>query len=220
MEPSPHASRLSAVPIAPIDQVASATASVRLSPIDLPADASALVAEVTELQLIAQGSDLVLESRQWQAMAAVTLEIQAVRLAYEATIATGAVLGAGRYRVEIPVYAAAGDALRARLRTELCDRLGEAEAEEVFARIGARLEGRFGGFGVSVQTLDLTGSPGAASPDWVLTRTVKFWNSVEGQDRLTTRQETFLPGLEDPAGESWGPLLSVVSRRVNAETGS
>jgi hypothetical protein len=186
----------------------------------LPADASALVAETSELQLLAQGSNLVLEPHQWEAMAAVTLELQAVRLAYEATIATGTELGAGRYRVEIPVYAAAGDALRARFRAELCGRLGEAEAGEILARLGARLEGRFGGFGVGVQTLDITGNPGGANPDWVLTRTVKFWNSVEGQDRLTTRREIFLPALEDPAGESWGPLLSVISQPVKVEAGS
>ena len=197
-----------------------AAAFLGSTPVNLPADASALVAEATELQLLAQGTELALEPRQWQAMAEVTLETQAVRHTYEATIATSAVLGVDRYRVEIPLYAAAGDALRARLRAGLCDRLGDAAADEILAQLGARLESRFAGFGVCVQTLDITGNPWVANSDWVLTRTVKFWNSVEGQDRLSTRRETFLPGLEDPAGLSWGPLLSVVSQQVKAVPGT
>jgi hypothetical protein len=186
----------------------------------LPADATALVAEVADLQLLACGSDLELEPAQWQALAAVTLEIQAVRHAYEATIATAAVLAPGRYRVEVPLYAAAGDALRARFHQELGEQLGEADAARVLAQIGARLEGRFGGFGVSAQTLEVTGEPWAAMTDWEVTRTVRFWNSVEGQNRLTTRRETFWPGQEDPTGESWGPLLSLLSERLKATAGS
>lgn len=193
---------------------------VRSTPAELPADAAALTVEAAELQLLAQGSGLTLDPQQWAALAAVTLDIQAVRLAYEATIATCTVLGPGRYRAEIPVYAAAGDALRARFQAELNDQLGAGAAAEILAQMGARLEGRFGGFGVSVQTLDIAGDPWAASSDWVLTRTAKFWNSVEGENRLTTRCETFMPGREDPSGDHWGPLLSVLSQRVTAEAGS
>ena len=214
--------RLAPVPASRIVEFLAPTdvsAAKGVAPVTLAADATTLTAEAIALQLLAENTELELTSRQWMAFAAVTANIQAVRQAYEASIATARVLEPGRYRMEIPVYAAAGDALRERFHAELREQLGEANAAEILARLGARLEGHFAGFGVSVQTLDITGDVRNASADCEVTRTVKFWNSVEGENHLTTRRETHFPAREDPVGESWGPLLSVLSAQM-AETGS
>ncbi len=195
-------------------------AAVKCAPVTLPASETAIAAEVIALQLLAPEAELELSARQWAVLAAVTSNIQAVRHAYEASLAKAAVLAPGHYRLEIPAYAAAGDALRARLHADLREQLGEANTTEILARLGSRLEGHFAGFGVSVQTLEVTGDVNNRNADWQVTRTVKFWNSVEGQDRLTTRRETHFPGREDPAGETWGPLLSVLSAPASGGAGS
>lgn len=182
---------------------------------DLAADDAALIAETGALRALAEDTELELNGRQWSALATVTLRIQAIRQAYEASIANAANAGPACYRVEIPAYAAAGDALRAKFHAALREELGEANATEVLEKLGARLEGHFAGFGVSVQTLDVAGDP-RASADYAVTRTVKFWNGVSGDDRLTLRRETHFPGLEDPAGMTWGPLLSVLTRSLES----
>lgn len=179
---------------------------------ELTPDAAALTAEIAELQMLAADSGLELQTRQWAALATATLKIQAIRQAFEATIATAAPLAEGRFRVEIPAYAAAGDALRARFQAELREQLGEANAAEVLQQIGARLEGRFAGFGVSVQTLDIVVDRSGGGGD-VVTRTVNYWNGVAGGERLTTRRETHFPDREDPTGELWRPLLALVGSR-------
>ena len=189
------------------------------APIALGADAAQLVGEVAALQLLAKNTDLDLSPRQWTALASVTLHYQAVRQAYEASIATAAAVGEGRCRLEIPAYAAAGDALRNKFYAELREQLGATSAEEVVGQLGASLEGHFGGFGVSVQTLDFAADAGGVDTNYQVTRTVKYWNSVEGSDRLTTRRETHFPGLEDPSGHTWGPFLSLLAARA-AKTGS
>jgi hypothetical protein len=196
-------------------------AVAKISAVDvLEADQAALTAEAVALQMLARDADLQLSAEQWAAMAAVTLNIQAVRQAFEASIAMASVLEPERSRIEIPAYAAAGDALREKFRAELRIHLGEAVAADVLARLGARLEGHFGGFGVSVQTLDIAGDPRRTRANLEVTRTVTYWNSVEGQDRLTTRKETYFPAQEDPAGENWEPLLSVLATRIAERAGS
>ncbi len=194
--------------------------AVTVPVVEASSGVSAHVAEMVALQLLAQGTELELGAQQWAALAAVTAEIQAVRHAYEASIAVATWREPGRGRIEIPAYAAAGDALRARFHAGLREQLGEANAAEILAQIGARLEGHFAGFGVSVQTLEVTGGPGGVPAEWEVTRTVKFWNSVEGHDRLTTRRETHFPGREDPAGDHWGPLLTVLHARLAVPAGS
>jgi hypothetical protein len=192
-------------------QHAIAVAQVRSgAPVAMSEDDAALLVEMSELRLLSQGANLELTGGQWSALAAVTLGIQAIRQAYEAQIATSTVVGPGRFRVEIPMYASAGDAIRARFLAGLQMELGETTAAEIVGKLGSRLEGHFAGFGVGVQTLDITGDPRGARPECEVTRTVKYWNSVEGGDRLTTRRETHFPGWEDPSGESWGPLLAIV----------
>ena len=190
-------------------------------PAALSAEGTALVAEVSALQLLAPEAELDLSARQWSALAEITLQIQAIRQAYEASIATATATEPGRFRVEIPAYAAAGDALRAKFHDALREQLGEANATEILDRLGARLEGHFGGFGVSVQTLDITAAsaPGVVA-DYAVTRTVQFWNSIEGQARLTTRRETHFPAQDDPTGETWQPFLALITARSGAHPGS
>jgi hypothetical protein len=195
--------------------VAPSPLSVR-RPAALTDDDAAVVAEMSQLQLLAQGLNLDLSSRQWSALAAVTLEIQAIRQTYEAQIATGTAASAGCFRVEIPMYAAAGDAIRAKFLADLRAALGAATAGEIVEKLGGRLEGHFAGFGVAVQTLEIKGDPHAAPTDCEVTRTVTYWNSVEGGEQLTTRRETHFPAWEDPTGESWGALLAVVGIGSNS----
>lgn len=186
-------------------QPATATPAVGSVPaVEASVEATALVAEIVALQWLAQGTELELGARQWAELAKVTTEIQAVRHAFEASIAVATVREPGRSRIEIPAYPVAGDALRARFQSGLRENLGDANAAEILERLGARLEGHFAGFGVSVQTLEISGAPA----EFAVTRTIKFWNSVEGQDRLTTRRETHFPDREDPTGEQWSALLA------------
>jgi hypothetical protein len=186
----------------------------------LGADASALVAEQVALQLLAKDCDLELSPRQWAALAAATAHLQAVRQAYEASLASVTRRDRGAYRLEIPAYPEAGDALRAQLHAAVREQLGPHSAEEVLARLGSALEGHFAGFGVSVQTLEFTAAAGASENDYQVTRTLHYWNSVEGSDRLTTRRETHFPGLEDPSGHTWGPFLSVLAASTAGAAGA
>jgi len=195
---------LSARPAAPA--AAPAVAPHPAAP--LAPESAALVAEIAELQSLAEGTDLELNTRQWEALGTVTLHLQAVRLAYEARIATSTALPAGRHRIEVPAYPSAGDALRAQFHAALRSELGEANAMEILEKLGSRLEGHFVGFGVSVQTLDLSPDPRGGG-DYEVTRTAKYWNSVESENRLTTRREIFYPALQDPDGDCWGALLAL-----------
>ena len=63
---------------------------------------------------------------------------------------------------------------------------------------------------MSVQTLDVTANRGGALDDMEVTRTVTYWNSVEGSDRPTTRREVHFPAIEDPTGDRWSALLAMV----------
>ena len=176
----------------------------------LSADANALVTEMCDLHLLARDMDLSLSSKEWSAFAAVVLRIQAIRQTYEAQIATSQVVAPGRYRLEVPAYAGVGDALREKFYADLRAELGETQTVEVLGKLGERLEGHFAGFGVSVQTLDVTANRGGALDDMEVTRTVTYWNSVEGSDRPTTRREVHFPALEDPTGDRWSALLAMV----------
>ena len=174
----------------------------------LSADDSALVAEICELQMMAHGTDLELASRQWLALADVTSRIQTIRQTFEAGIATATLIAPGHVHVEIPGYASAGTALRTKFYSQLGDELGDGVAAEVIEKLGPRLEGYFGAFGVSLQSLEIETSPQSGS-DVEVTRTVTFWNRENGSDQLATRHETHLPAMEDPTGERWGALLAL-----------
>ncbi len=202
------------MPTAPPPPATPSAATVRLAgPVTLAEDETALVAEVGELQLLAQGTGLVLDSAQWSKLAAVTLGVQAIRQNYEAEIAHTTAVAPGQYRVEIPGYAAAGAALRQKFYAQLGESLGDVRAADVIEKLGARLEGHFGGFGVSLQTLDVARSGNA---EVEITRTVSYWSRAENGDQLVTRHETHLPAWEDPSGERWGALLAVVARSGTA----
>lgn len=173
----------------------------------LGASAAAGLAEQAALRLLARDADLELTARQWAAFAAATAHIQTIRQNFEASLATVKQMPDGRYRMEIPAYATAGDALRSKLTAELVKQLGEETTTEILAALGSKLEGYFGGFGVSVQTLDFAGATGMAT-DVQVTRTVRYWNAVDGGSELRTRRETHFPGLEDPTGDAWQPFLT------------
>jgi hypothetical protein len=193
-----------AVPLMPAPVAGAQPAAV----VALSDDASVLVAAICDLQLLAAGTDLVLDSEQWSALAAAVVRAQAVRHTYEAQIARLQVVAPGRYRAEIPVYAEAGEALREQFNAELRTELGDAVANEVHTKLGTKLEGRFAGFGLSVQTLDITGDAAGSLGDVQIARTAS--HGSERDDRITTRREIHFPGLEDPTGDSWHFLLARV----------
>lgn len=178
---------------------------------ELGAEESVLIAEIGALQMLAQGCNLALSAAEWTALAEVALDIQAIRQTYEAEIALVSAVAPGNYRVEIPEYAAAGAALRRKFYVTLDERLGNEVALRVVEALGSKLEGYFGGFGLSVQTLEVAGVRDADFAMAEITRTVTYSDDVEGGVRVTTRRETHFPGLEDPAGERWGVLLAVVA---------
>lgn len=178
----------------------------------LETEAAAQFVALCQIKLLAADTDLDLSHRQWARLAAATTHAQAVRLAYEAEIATVREIAPGRFRVEIPAYAGAGDELRQRFLAELRDSLGEAVAAEVMEKLGAKLEGTFAGFGVSSQTLEITGDVHRAPGEVQIERTAHFWNSAADSGRVTTRREIVLPLADDPTGEAWTPLLAVVGK--------
>lgn len=202
------AADVSFAPVTPVERAANRSEPVKAAPLQLSEEASALLAATCDLQLMAAGTEFALSAEQWTAFAKVALDVQAIRQTYEAQIATATRVSPGRYRVEIPVYAQTGDALRERFQASLRAALGETAAAAVIGGMGARLEGYFAGFGVSVQTLEIAAGAHGARTDYEVTRTVQYWDSVAGRDELTTRRETHLPAWEDPAGERWGALLA------------
>lgn len=179
---------------------------------ELSEDAAAHFAALCQLKLLAADTELDLSHREWAKLTEAVTQAQAVRLAYEAEIARTEEVAPGRFRVEIPAYAAAGDELRRRFEAELRAGLGDAVAAEVREKLGSKLEGRFAGFGVSAQTLEITGDPRRAPGDVTVQRTASYWNSVEAGERATTRHETILPAAEDPTGATWSPLLALISK--------
>lgn len=168
----------------------------------------ALFGQQGDLQLLAEGTELKLSGRQWTALAAAVVQLQAVRHSYEAEILAGRLPGPAPDRDS--AYPEAGDELRRQLHRELRATLGEAVATDVIAKLGGRLEGHFAGFGVSDQTLEIVGDPAGAPGAVQVEREARYWNSVDGRDRLTTRREVHLPAIEDPAGETWHALLALV----------
>lgn len=176
----------------------------------LVGEEAALFGLACELQLMAEGEGLQLSGRQWTALAATVVHWETVRRNFEAEIAQVQEIGPGRHRLEIPAYPEAGDELRGRFQAELETALGPAAAMEVKTKLGSRLEARFAGFGVSAQTLEVVGDPIGAPGAVQVERVARFWNSVDGRERLSTRRELHLPAIEDPAGESWHALLALV----------
>lgn len=170
-------------------------------------DDAAVVGEVAELQMMATGAELTLTPEQWNAFAEVSLETQAVRLNYEAGIATRRTKNSGVVQLDIPMYAAAGDALRQQFEARLAERLGFDTSADILANIGAKLEGHFAGFGVAAQTLEIRGDPSSA--DCEVVRTANYWNAAENSAQLANRRETHLPAWEDPSGSRWGALLAL-----------
>ena len=175
----------------------------------LGAQDAALLAEQVAVQVLVKEAALELTPEQWSAFAAVTWHYQTVRQNFEATIAV--VSAREKFRLEIPAYPAAGDALREKFYGELRERLGDDTAGAIAGRAGGALEGYFGGFGVSAQTLDFAPSASAAAADYQVTRTARYWNSVDARGTLTLRRETCFPALEDPNGDRWAPYFALLA---------
>lgn len=181
------------------------------SELELPAAAAAQFAALCELRLLAADTELDLSHREWATLSALVTETQQVRLAYEAEIARTEMLAPGRHRLEIPAYAEAGDELRRRFQAELRATLGDDVAAEVREKFGTKLEALFAGFGVSSQTLDITGDPVRAPAEVTVERTARYWNSVDGGERVTTRREVIWPRAEVPADHGWTVMLALIS---------
>lgn len=183
-----------------------------VGPAHLNPEEAALLAEQVAVQLLVKDAALDLTPEQWKVFAAVTWHYQTVRQTFEATIAT--VSAREKFRLEIPAYPAAGDALREKFYAELRERLGVDAAQAIAGRAGVALEGYFGGFGVSVQTLDFApnaGVVGTIGADYLVTRTAQYWNSTDAREKLTLRRETHFSGQEDPNGDRWGPYLALLT---------
>lgn len=193
-----------------VDATAAADAPVSLRVEQLSASESAQFAALCDLHLLAADVDLDLTTKQWSVLAEIVVQAQAVRHTYEARIAAVAEIAPGRFRLEIPAYAAAGDELRRQFLDDLRRSLGQETAAEVWTQLGRKLEGRFAGFGVSAQTLEITGDPAHAPGDVQVERVARYWNSVDATERVTTRREIHFPLAEDPTGEEWNALLALV----------
>lgn len=183
----------------------------RSEALELSASESLQFSTLCDLQMAAADMDLDLTTKQWQAFAAAVVQAQAVRHSYEAQIAKATEIAPGRYRIEIPAYASAGDELRRQFLADLQRGLGSDAADEVIKKFARRFEGKFAGFGVSSQTLEIKGDVTRALSQVEVTRTARYWDSAEGRDHVTTRHEVVFPADEDPSGERWGALLALVA---------
>lgn len=178
----------------------------------LSSSEAAQFATLCDLHLMAGEAELDLTTKQWDALAVVVMQAQAVRHHYEARIATMREIAPGRYRLDIPPYAAAGDELRRQFAADLETAVGRAAATEIMDKLGRKLDDRFAGFGIGTQTLEITGDPTHSPADVQIARTAKFWNSIDGPDWTKTRKEVVFPDAEDPTGETWSALLAIVAK--------
>jgi hypothetical protein len=197
-----------------------ALTSSRSQVLPLSNDSASLLVDELALRQLAHHADLELTDQQWTDFAIVASYYQAVRQAHEASIADIVQIGERRFRLHVPPYADFGDALRENFFAALRGHLGSAATERVARQMGYALEGYFGGFGISAQTLDFVAESGTGAPDYLVTRTVTFWNRVANQDRLSTRSEYHAPAVEDPTGRTWGPFLSLLSNYDRRRAGS
>jgi hypothetical protein len=182
------------------------------TPARLAPEEAVRFATLCELRLLAADTGLELTDGQWRDFAELVLELQAVRRTYEAGIAAVTEFAPGRHRLDIPAYPEAGDELRRRYEAGLRERLGPIASTAVREALGRQIEGRFAGFGVSRQVLDITHTPGRGRRDLEVWRTAQYWNSLDGEERVTTRRDVSFPASEDPAGESWDALLALTEK--------
>lgn len=185
------------------------------SPAGLFPDQPSVLAEVIQLQQLAANTALALTPEQWLALGAVAVHTQNLRHRHEASIASVGRLNVHSYALDIPPYPEMGAWLKASFESSVEAALGKDVAKVTLLALSPALTAHFGGFGVSQQTLEFA-RPSRLDPnDYQVTRTVTFWQGSATEGRAVTRRETFLPGLEDPAGTSWGPLLQVLERSVS-----
>jgi hypothetical protein len=186
-------------------------ATVARPAFSLSADSAAVLTEQIALAALAEQTDLSLSSQQWERFATLTLYHQAVRHAYEAKIAALTPISPGHFRLEVPMYADAGDALRDAFYRELRTTLGDVAAEAIEFKLGTQLEEHFAGFGVAVQTLEFVADATRGGSDYTVKRSIVFWGDLAATERLSRKEETHFPSLEDPTGTQWGPFLSLIA---------
>ncbi len=159
---------------------------------------NAVLAETIELQQMADGTGLELAPEQWAALAEVTRRMQVWRGVVEAEIGAVQVIAPGRWRMDVPGYVETGAGMRARFFGEIDHVLGSSVAAEVIDKLGPAFEGYFAGFGVSLQTLDISGDERGSEVEWQVTRTIAYSKDVTSGDQVTVRRETYFAGHEDP----------------------
>ncbi len=159
---------------------------------------NAALAETIQLQQMAEGTGLELAPEQWAALAEVTRRMQVWRGVVEAEIGAVQVVAPGRWRMDVPGYVEMGAGMRARFFGEIGDVLGARVAADVIDKLGAEFEGYFAGFGVSLQTLDISGDQRGSDEGWQVTRTIAYSKNVTSGEQVTVRRETYFVGREDP----------------------
>jgi len=175
----------------------------------LSSESSAQLAEEIELNGLAEQADLTLTANQLKAFADVTALHQAIRESYEWEIASAVRAQDGRSLIEIPAYSDAGNALRAAFYADLREVLGASTAAQIEAKVGSRLEGRFGGFGAAEQMIELPAASSDSETEPVLQRTILYSNPSAGADHPVVRQEAYFPRFEDTAGRSVAIMRSL-----------
>jgi hypothetical protein len=177
---------------------------------------AALLAEQIALQHLLDDAAVELSPEEWAAVAGVTSHIQAVRQAYEASIAEVTEAEPGRYSLLVPPYPDAGNLLRNHLENQLRELLGPQAGEQLVRQLGPGLERHFAGFGSSVQTVEFQ-SDGSGSDDYRVTRTAHYWSASTPGLSPQRRREVYFPAIEDPDGHQWGPFLSRVAEQLQQE---
>jgi hypothetical protein len=182
---------------------------------NLSPDQGSVLAEVVQLQQLAADTTITLTAEQWLALGSVTARFQTLRHLHEASISAVGRLDARSYTLEIPPYPETGATLKASFESSVQAALGSDAAGAALRALSPALIAHFGGFGVSQQTLEFARNSRLHPDDYEVTRTVTFWQGSANEGRAVTRRETFLPGSEDPAGASWGPLLQVLEKSIS-----
>lgn len=179
-------------------------------------DSSALLAEMIALRQLGEAAHLSLPDEHWAVIARVTAHLQAVRLAYEASIATLVDVKPGYYRLDVPPYARVGADLRAQLQTELRIRLGTHVADYLQQRMATQLDRHFAGFGVRPQTFEFRADVQGQENEYSVTRREWSLPSQPAERPALYRTDAYLPGFEDPSGFVWGPFLTKIAQSLDA----
>jgi len=170
------------------------------------------LAEQIELNGWVEQAGLVLSPAELDAFARVTAEFDEIREAYEVRIAKSGQDKKGLPKLEIPLYANAGDALRNSFYAALRSAMGEELAAKIQEKLGSQLEGRFAGFGTAVQTVHIRSEASPVGATEVAVERVSRYASQDGAgDRVLTRKETDISsGSDSGEGSRWSGYRSAL----------